>query len=68
KSELKMEEFQSQISTYLKDKPREYDDDLVRQIVYAIKVVDSDFVQIFMENGVQLTQEIEARVRKLGVG
>lgn len=68
KSELKMEEFQSQIATYLKDKPREYDDDLVRQIVYAIKVVDSDFVQIFMENGVQLTQEIEARVRKLGVG
>lgn len=54
KSKEKSSTFGITIIDILKNHPMSYDDNVVRQVIYCIKVVDKNNIQITFKNGKQV--------------
>ncbi|MFI3255503.1 MAG: recombinase family protein [Eubacteriales bacterium] len=61
----KMKVIHQHLSSYTEGYPKEYDDGLVRQAVHTIKIVDSDCILIYFNNGTTVTQKILAKIKKI---
>ncbi|MFI3255775.1 MAG: recombinase family protein, partial [Eubacteriales bacterium] len=64
KIEEKMQTIAKHLTSYTDGYPREYDETLVRQAIHTIKIVDSDCIQIYFNNGTTVTQKILAKIKK----
>ncbi|MFI3255280.1 MAG: recombinase family protein [Eubacteriales bacterium] len=62
--EEKMQMVTKHLASYTDGYPREYDDDLVRQAIQYIKIIDSGCIQIVFNNGTSVMQQIVAKIRK----
>ncbi len=52
-----------QEAEYLKTIPREYSDELTRQIIHAVKIVDAETLVVFFKNGTKKIQSMIPRIK-----
>ncbi len=50
-------------AAFLRSQPREYSDELARQIIQAVKIIDSETMEVFFKNGNSKIQTMTPRIK-----